>query len=208
MAMKLSVQNLSVSRGGQPLLADVSFDVSSGQALILRGPNGLGKTTLLRTIAGLQPPRVGAVDAPEARLVYAAHSDGIKSTLSVRENLSFWADIFGQTNIDQALDDFDLHDLIDRAAGTLSAGQKRRLGLARLSVTGRTIWILDEPTVSLDKWSVDRFANVIRRHLANGGIAVIATHIDLGLEEGATVLDLEQFKAHEDHSPKSDEAFL
>lgn len=206
--MKLSVQNLSVSRGGQPLLADVSFGVSAGQALILRGPNGLGKTTLLRTIAGLQPSNVGTVDAPEDSLVYAAHSDGIKSTLSVRENLTFWADIFGQTTIDQALDDFDLHDLIDRAAGTLSAGQKRRLGLARLSVTGRTIWILDEPTVSLDKWSVDRFANVIRRHLASGGIAVIATHIDLGLEDSATVLDLEQFKAQEDQSPTSDEAFL
>ena len=206
--MKLSVQNLSVSRGGQPLLADVSFDVSAGQALILRGPNGLGKTTLLRTIARLQPPNVGTVDAPEDSLVYAAHSDGIKSTLSVRENLTFWADIFGQSAIDQALDDFDLHDLIDRAAGTLSAGQKRRLGLARLSVTGRSIWILDEPTVSLDKWSVDRFANVIRRHLANGGIAVIATHIDLGLEDSATVLDLEQFKAQEDQSPTSDEAFL
>lgn len=206
--MKLSVQNLSVSRGGQPLLADVSFDVSAGQALILRGPNGLGKTTLLRTIAGLQPPNVGTVDAPEDSLVYAAHSDGIKSTLSVRENLTFWADIFGQSAIDQALDDFDLHDLIDRAAGTLSAGQKRRLGLARLSVTGRGIWILDEPTVSLDKWSVDRFANVIRRHLASGGIAVIATHIDLGLEDSATVLDLEQFKAQEDQSPTSDEAFL
>ncbi len=206
--MKLSVQNLSVSRGGQPLLANVSFDVSAGQALILRGPNGLGKTTLLRTIAGLQPTNVGTVDAPEDSLVYAAHSDGIKSTLSVRENLTFWADIFGQTTIDQALDDFDLHDLIDRAAGTLSAGQKRRLGLARLSVTGRGIWILDEPTVSLDKWSVDRFANVIRLHLATGGIAVIATHIDLGLEDSATVLDLEQFKAQEDQSPTSDEAFL
>lgn len=206
--MELRVHNLTVSRGGVPLLEDVCFEVSSGQALILRGPNGLGKTTLLRTIAGLQPPTQGTIEAPEDALVYAAHADGIKATLTVRENLSFWAKIFAQDTLEQALIDFDLTELQSRMAGTLSAGQKRRLGLARLAVTGRKIWILDEPTVSLDRQSVMRFAGIIQSHLAQGGIALLATHIDLGLDASAKVLDLTPFKAKPNLSHHKDEAFL
>lgn len=206
--MELRVHNLTVSRGGVPLLEDVCFEVSSGQALILRGPNGLGKTTLLRTIAGLQPPTQGTIKAPEDALVYAAHADGIKATLTVRENLSFWAKIFAQDTLEQALIDFDLTELQSRMAGTLSAGQKRRLGLARLAVTGRKIWILDEPTVSLDQQSVTRFAGSIHSHLAQGGIALLATHIDLGLEASAEILDLTPFKAKPNLSHHKDEAFL
>lgn len=190
---QLAIHNLCVARGGIAVLEGLSFTVNAGRCLILRGPNGIGKTTLLRTIAGLQPALNGTVTANEDSIAYAAHSDGIKQVLTVRENLAFWAEVFGIRDIEPALDVFALKPLADRPAGALSAGQKRRLGLARLLVTGRPIWVLDEPTVSLDVDSVAMFADAIRAHLAGGGIALIATHIDLGLE--ADVLDVSPFKA-------------
>ncbi|MGB7316996.1 MAG: heme ABC exporter ATP-binding protein CcmA [Planktotalea sp.] len=191
--MNLSVENLSVARGGIAVLEGLSFELAAGQGLILRGPNGIGKTTLLRTIAGLQPALAGRVNVAEDTIAYAAHSDGIKQVLSVRENLRFWADVFGTRDIAPALAAFQLEPLAERPAGALSAGQKRKLGLARLLVTGRAIWVLDEPTVSLDVDAVAMFANAIRAHLAAGGSALIATHIDLGLD--AAVLDVAPFKA-------------
>ncbi|MEY8838350.1 heme ABC exporter ATP-binding protein CcmA, partial [Cribrihabitans sp. XS_ASV171] len=150
-------------------------------------------TTLLRTLAGLQPPLKGRIEGAEDRIAYAAHSDGIKPTLSVTENLAFWASVFGTKDIAPALDAFALNDLAGRFAGNLSAGQKRRLGLARMLVTGRPIWMLDEPTVSLDRDAVTLFADAVCAHLARGGSALIATHIDLGLE--AEVLEVGPFKA-------------
>ena len=191
--MRLAVETLSVARGGIAVLEGLSFRVEAGNALILRGPNGIGKTTLLRSISGLQPPLAGTIDAPEDSIAYAAHSDGIKHVLSVRENLEFWAEVFGTGDIAPALHAFALEPLAARPAGALSAGQKRRLGLARLLVTARPIWVLDEPTVSLDVDAVAMFANAIRAHLAGGGIALIATHIDLGLD--AEILDVAPFKA-------------
>lgn len=206
--MTLTVSNLSVLRASHHLLSGVGFEVLSGQALILRGPNGLGKTTLLRTIAGLQPVYEGQVDMPEDAAVYAGHLDGIKSTLTVRENLEFWASVFGTKTIDAAISAFDMGYLIDRPGGMLSAGQKRRLGLARLIVTGRPIWLLDEPTVSLDTAAVAQFGAMIQAHLERGGVAVIATHIDLGLGDRAATLDLTQFKAAAEAQFNPDEAFL
>lgn len=191
--MGLTVNNLTVARGGVPLLTGVSFSISAGEALILRGPNGSGKTTLLRTIAGLQPPTEGEVLCDEDAIAYAAHSDGLKASLSVAENLQFWADVFGTSDITKALEGFDLTALSDRPAHALSAGQKRRLGLARLLVTGRPIWVLDEPTVSLDQASVQQFAENVKTHLASGGMALLATHIDLGLD--APTFDVGHCKA-------------
>ncbi|MFW8636862.1 heme ABC exporter ATP-binding protein CcmA [Cribrihabitans pelagius] len=191
--MTLNVSDLSVARGGLPVLEGVSFTLDSGRALILRGPNGSGKTTLLRTIAGLQPPLRGRIEGAEDRIAYAAHSDGLKPALTVAENLSFWASVFGRNGIEHALEAFDLQALRSRQAGMLSAGQKRRLGLSRMLVTGRPIWVMDEPTVSLDRTSVALFADAVRAHLAQGGAALIATHIDLGLE--GEVLDVTPFKA-------------
>ncbi|PXW67785.1 heme exporter protein A [Loktanella sp. PT4BL] len=203
----LYVRNLSCARGGVPVLTDVSFEVAAGQAIILRGPNGVGKTTLLRTLAGLQPPITGEVDFPEEQGAYASHADGIKTALTVTENLKFWADVHGAALPDTILETFDLADLRDRLGGTLSAGQKRRLGLARLGVIGRKVLFLDEPTVSLDRFSVKLFADWLQNtHLAAGGVAVIATHIDLGL--AAPELDLTPFKAAADADGGSDEAFL
>ena len=205
----LSVRDLACARGGLPLLEGVSFSLVPGQALVLRGPNGCGKTTLLRSIAGLQPVLAGQIEtAPEA-IAYAAHADGIKATLSVAENLQFWAAIFGTSGIDAALDQMNLRRLRDRAAQHLSAGQKRRLALARLLVTARPVWVLDEPTVSLDAASVALFAAVVRGHLADGGVALMATHIDLGLPE-ADILDLGAYRARmpDQGAGGFDEAFL
>lgn len=205
--MNLTVQDLSVTRGGVPVLEGVSFGVGSGEAMILRGPNGIGKTTLLRTVAGLQPPLKGRIGLEREAMAYAAHADGIKATLSVRENLEFWAAVFATGDVASALEAFDLTALADRAAGGLSAGQKRRLGLARLVVTGRPVWVLDEPTVSLDAEAVLMFAQAVRTHLANGGLALMATHIDLGMSE-ARVLDVGPFKAKAADPDDFDGAFL
>lgn len=205
--MTLTIRNLCVARGGVPVLQGLNLSLKPGQALILRGPNGSGKTTLLRTIAGLQPPLSGQIDGAEDQIAYAAHSDGLKSMLSVTENLRFWADVFGQHDIAPAVQALSLTSLQDRLAGTLSAGQKRRLGLARMLVTGRLIWMLDEPTVSLDTDAVALFAAAVRAHLRGGGSALIATHIDLGLD--AEVLDVTPFRAEaHTRAGASDEAFL
>jgi len=147
------------------------------------------------------------VSSPPEAMAYAAHLDGIKAVLTVEENLRFWARVFETTRVEEALDAFELQGLRSRPAGLLSAGQKRRLGLARLVVTGRPIWVLDEPTVSLDAAAVAMFGKVIRTHLAQGGMALLATHIELGLEE-AERLELGPFKAVMKPDEHFDEAFL
>jgi len=203
----LLVQNLTVARGGVPVLTGVTLRLDAGKALILRGPNGAGKTTLLRTIAGLQPPLRGTIDGAEDRVAYGAHADGLKAMLSVSENLRFWARVYGEHDITAALAAYALEPLRDRLAGTLSAGQKRRAGLARLMVTQRPVWLLDEPTVSLDTDAVAMFAGAVDAHLAGGGSAILATHIDLGLQ--AETLDLTPYRAAPDaRHGASDEAFL
>lgn len=179
--MLLRVHDLVCTRGGVPVVSGVSFEVPAGEALILRGPNGSGKTTLLRVLAGVAQPAAGTIEADPESIAYAGHADGVKATLTVAENLAFWAEIYGGGDVASALRAFDLAGLADRAASALSAGQRRRLGLARLAVTGRKVWLLDEPTVSLDARNVERFAAFVTTHLDGGGAAVIATHVPLGL---------------------------
>ncbi len=205
--MELRVTDLSCQRGGILVLKGVNFTLRSGQALVLRGPNGVGKTTLLRTIAGLQPAEAGDVSGPEEAIAYAGHADGLKASLTVRDNLNFWASAYGTKDISPALQAFDLTSLLERQAQDLSAGQKRRLGLARMLVTGRSIWIFDEPTVSLDTHNTKLFADMVRKHLASGGIALLATHIDLGLPD-AESLDLSSFRALAETDAETDDVFL
>jgi heme exporter protein A len=190
--MDLTLTSLACARGGVTVLEGISFTLRPGEALVLQGPNGIGKTTLLRTIAGLQPPHSGQIIADPDSIAYAAHADGLKPTLTAQENLAFWAAIFGTKDTAPALAAMQLTQLANRPAATLSAGQKRRLGLARLLVTGRPIWLLDEPTVSLDAASAALFVTMITAHLGQGGSAIIASHIDLGLPS-ATTLDLTQY---------------
>ena len=187
--MDLTLCDIMCARGGVTVLQGISFSLQPGHTLILQGPNGIGKTTLLRTIAGLQPPQSGKISAPNDAFAYTGHADAIKSTLTLGENLAFWAAIFGTKDIGPAVTALQLDHLQSRKAANLSAGQKRRLGLARLLVTGRPIWLLDEPTVSLDAASTELFAAMIAGHLEKGGSAIIASHLDLDLPQSAR-LDL------------------
>jgi heme exporter protein A len=196
----LLADNLTVERGTRTVIADLSFTAKAGEALLVVGPNGAGKTTLIRTIAGFIAPSAGTITLKGddgdrdigARCHYVGHLTGVKANLTAAENLAFWAaylDGGAQSTIadrvDDALAQFGLAALADYPAGLLSAGQKRRLGLARLRVAARTIWLLDEPTVSLDAASTELLAALIQRHLANGGLVIAATHLPLGLESPA-----------------------
>jgi len=196
--MSLLVENLGCARAGRAVLRGVGFAVADGGALVLRGPNGAGKSTLLRALAGLLPLAAGAAtldglslgadpDGFTERLAFAGHLDAIKPQLTAGENLDFWAALYGARPgaAGAALAAFGLAGLADRPAYACSAGQKRRLGLARLLLVPRRLWLLDEPTVSLDAEATERFAGLVGAHCAAGGMAVIATHVDLGLTGAA-----------------------
>lgn len=193
----LHADNLTVERGTRTVINDLSFTAKAGEALLLVGPNGAGKTTLIRTLAGFIAPSRGSIsikgdsgDRDVAELChYVGHLTGIKANLTAEQNLTFWGEYLGgdkatlADRVDAALADFGLSALADYPAGLLSAGQKRRLGLARLSVAARPIWLLDEPTVSLDAASTELLARLIQQHLTRDGLVIAATHLPLGLEQ-------------------------
>lgn len=188
--MQLRANHLHCVRGGRTVFQDCSFELKAGELLQLTGANGSGKTSLLRLIAGLGEPAGGVLTlegghaelsiGQQAHLV--AHSDAVKTALTVRENLSFWADFLGGGESDAALAAFDLERLAHHPAGLLSAGQKRRLALARLVAVPRALWLLDEPTAGLDQISQLKFTEVMAAQLAKGGMIVAATHVGLGIE--------------------------
>jgi heme exporter protein A len=197
---EFSFDNLSLERAERLVADGLSARVQSGEVLLLVGPNGSGKSTLLRVLAGLLPPAEGAVKwdgadvarAPEAhraRLCYLGHQDALKAGLTALENLQFWARFAAdRRDAAAALGAYGLAHLADRPARTLSAGQQRRLALSRLALSTAPLWLLDEPVTALDAEARAMFAALLGRHLAGGGLAVIATHEPLAVE--AAVLRL------------------
>jgi heme exporter protein A len=189
--MRLSGRGVRCVRGGREIFAGLDFEASSGEALAVTGPNGAGKTSLLRLIAGLLTMAGGSVDLEggEAELTlpeqahYLGHRDALKPALSVLENLAFWRDFLGGAAFDAAesLAMVGLDHAGHLPAAYLSAGQRRRLSIARLLAVRRPIWLLDEATNALDSAGQALFAALMRDHLARGGLIVAATHAPLGL---------------------------
>ncbi len=201
-ASTLIAEDLSVSRGGRPVFAGLSLRVDPGGALRLAGPNGGGKSTVLRVVAGLLRPGHGAMswgdrpvaddwDAHARRLAYLGHADALKSALTARENAAAALAILGRPTdgLAAAFTALDLDRLADLPAGWLSAGQRRRVALARVLAADATLWLLDEPTVGLDAASVAALEAAIAAHRARGGMVIAATHIALDLGGGDATLD-------------------
>jgi heme exporter protein A len=193
MVALLSAEDVAAFRGERLVLRGLSFGVAAGEALLLLGPNGSGKSTLLRLLAGLKRPDAGQVlwqgedaladlSAHARRVAYLGHQDAIKPGLSVVENLLFAA---AGRAILPALDALGLTALAELPARMLSAGQKRRLALARLALSPAPLWLLDEPTLGLDHASLGKLGALLARHRDAGGMVVAATHLDLPLPGAA-----------------------
>ncbi len=191
----LQASGLAAFRGERLVFRDLDFAVAAGGALLLTGPNGAGKSTLLRLLAGLLRPAAGALtwDGEDAladlpaharRVAYLGHQDAVKPGLTAAENLHFAARLSGGDG-GEALAAVGLADLADLPARMLSAGQKRRLALARLVLSRAPVWLLDEPTLGLDAASVERLGGMLGAHRARGGLLVAATHLALPLAEAA-----------------------
>lgn len=191
----LEARELACLRGERVVFAGLSFALDAGGALLLTGANGAGKSSLLRLLAGLLAPAEGTLlwqgedaladrAAHARRLRYVGHGDALKPALTARENLGFFARLQGG-EVDAALDALGLSALAELPARVLSAGQKRRLGLARLALAPAPLWLLDEPTTGLDAASVERLGALLARHRAAGGMVVAATHLPLPLPGGA-----------------------
>ncbi len=179
----LKFSGLSCIRGERLVFSDLAIELKAGQALSLSGSNGSGKTSLLRLLAGLLP-----ADAVLCRdFHFIGTQDGVKSSLTVEENLQFWCDMLGGRGIEAALAFWDLQNLRDMPALYLSAGQRRRLALSRLLLAPKKIWLLDEPQVALDEQNRARLLKLLEDHLSGGGMAVIAAHEDLNLKNAKSL---------------------
>lgn len=190
--MKLIANALACERNGRVVFSGLSFDVSGGELVELRGANGAGKSSLLRLLAGLVPKSAGtislqrdanAIDAESLpqHLHLIAHQDAMKPALSVAENLSFWASVLGGSDIQKALQAFTLEPLRHDPVQLLSAGQRRRLALSRLFLAERPLWLLDEPATALDKASISTLSRHMQHHLQQGGAILAAIHGDSSL---------------------------
>jgi heme exporter protein A len=199
----LVAETLCVERGRRLVLENVGFTLASGESLRVIGRNGAGKSTLLRALAGLLPLRsgrirLGSAEGEDASIAthYLAHADGMRAVLTALENLQFWramlAESGGASGLSplEALARVGLAPLAQAPVGLLSAGQKRRIALARLFVASRPLWLLDEPLTALDSRARDQFAQAMRAHCEAGGMVVAATHEPLGFETTRT-LDLD-----------------
>jgi len=190
--VRISASNLGCIRGDREIFRNVNFSISSGQALAVLGPNGAGKSSLLRIVAGLLRLDAGRMELdggdPELTIPeqahYLGHQDALKPSLSVAENLAFWARYLGAglAGVTAALEAVGLAPIRDLPAGYLSAGQRRRLSIARLMAVRRPIWLLDEAAAALDQAAQARLIDLMRGHLAGGGLILAATHAPLGLD--------------------------
>lgn len=196
--MTITGRNLSCVRGGRAVFGGLDFDIPAGSALLLRGPNGSGKSSLLLMAAGFLEPEAGQLKWDGAdftpgdhgsRITWVGHLDAVKPAFSVRENLSFWLRLQkGSGIVEPALQTLGIGHLADLPAGFLSLGQRRRLNLARLSASQAPLWLLDEPATSLDEEAVEQLLAILSGHLARGGMAMIATHVDLPLASGSSLM--------------------
>lgn len=203
--MAFSGHDLTCIRGERIVFQNLSFAVAEGAALILRGPNGSGKSTLLRLAAGFLKPEHGELkwgddngdgdgdggDDYRDQIHYVGHLDAVKPAFSVAENLGFWAAFDGSAAVEadcaRALEKVGLDHIADVPGRYLSAGQRRRLNIARIAATPKPLWLLDEPSVSLDDASVAQLAALIAEHRAAGGMVMVATHIDLAMDQAETL---------------------
>lgn len=196
--MHLEVRDLAALRGEERIFSGVGFALSAGQALVVTGRNGSGKSTLMRTIAGLLPRESGEVTVqvsgqaiPRAAEAchYLGHRNAMKRELTVEENLDFWKQFLGDfeggagLNPEEAADALGLATILHLPFGYLSAGQQRRMAMAKLLTAWRPIWLLDEPTAALDVQSEEIFAGIMKAHRDRGGIIIAATHQPLGLDD-------------------------
>ena len=204
----VTVTNLAARRGDDRIFSGVDFALQGSESLVLTGRNGTGKSTLIRVIAGLLPAEAGTVKvtadgvsiprAAEA-MHYLGHRNAMKRELTVEENLVFWRRFMGDfgggfgLDVDRAAEELGLAELLHLPFGYLSAGQQRRMAMAKLLVAWRPVWLLDEPTAALDRQSDAVFARIMKGHLARGGIIVAATHQELGLED-AKRLEMKGFE--------------
>lgn len=196
--MQLRAENLACQRGGREVFAGLNFALPAGEALLVTGRNGAGKSSLLRLIAGLVRVSAGKIElsggAADSSIGeqahYLGHQDAVKGSLTLAENLRFWIEFLGGGKpVGAALEAVDLAPLADLPAAYLSAGQRRRLSIARLYAVARPLWLLDEPTTALDTASQARLAALMQEHLAGGGLIAAAAHGPIGLE-GARELRL------------------
>jgi heme exporter protein A len=190
--MRLTATGLSAVRGGRTLFEGLSFAVDAGELLAVTGPNGAGKSTLLRLIAGLLTPAAGRMemtgaDVDEPAIHYLGHLDALKAGFTVRENLAFWSRLWGSASIAPALAAEGVAALASLPVSALSAGQRRRVALARLRLAWRPLWLLDEPATALDAAAEAALGALIADHLGQGGVVVAATHRDLPLRPAATL---------------------
>ena len=194
--MAFAVSNLSCGYQDIPLLSNLEFACDNGQAIVIQGENGIGKSTLLRCLTGLNPPMSGIVSLEAGTHIYLGHSNALKGGLSVLANLIFWKNIYGSKNIEDTISTFKLENILTLEINSLSAGQKRLVALARVHLSQRSCWILDEPTTALDKENVDLFLKILGHHLDKKRTAIISTHLKLELPfNNLQKINLKSFKS-------------